>query len=181
MTVMIAATGSRKFVPTPKLEDATRRTIKALKGDDLDLVLMSGMAEGYDEFVARMAVANGTFWEAVVPNGGYGSYYWGRNSLSGKNRMSEFTELMGKAENIHFVCRGIYATQTEKEFLGLAHKGQLHANFARNQYMANQADAFLVYHVAGSHGTEDMLKRIIASGKPYALIDEEKILRPVTK
>ncbi len=128
------------------------------------LAIMSGFAEGWDEIIAKVAIDLNYPLIAIVPNKSYGSYYWGKNSISGTNRIDEFHSLLAKAIYVEYVCNGIYGTINEK---------RLHANFVRNQRIVDIGNYFIAYDLKQnekSNGTRDCTRRILASKKPYILI-----------
>jgi hypothetical protein len=151
---IIAGTGSRSFVLEPSYPYEFYKWLhERLHTRDESLMLMSGMAEGWDEFVARAAIACGFPWIAAVPNRGYGEYYWGRHSRSGENRYEEFKDLLCHANEVVYVCNSIKVNG-------------VHSNFLRNQWMVDNADEFVVY-CPTSRGTADCMRRIKLAGLPY--------------
>lgn len=118
------------------------------------------MAEGWDEAIAKVGMREGIPYLAYVPNPGYGNYYWGQHSLTGRNRMATFNELLAAARQVIYVAQTIYV-------------GNVHANFVRNQAMVDTCDMALVYNPQSS-GTKDAVLRLQAAGKPW-------IAHPFTK
>lgn len=152
----IMGTGSRSMVTNPKAMDIYKNLegfILMLKEKDPDLILISGMAEGWDEAIAKVGLRNGIPYIVAIPNRTYGSYYWGKKSLTSQNRMDTFNKLVdGAAEEI-YVCNSIYVNG-------------VHANFIRNQWMVDACDAALVFDPSSS-GTKDAVARLTAAKKPY--------------
>lgn len=151
---VVAGTGSRSFNDA-EIVDKLNGYIVTLKEAHPDLVLMSGMAEGWDEQIAISAQALEIPYVATVPNEGYGDYYWRRNSRSGKDRYSEFTDYLSKAQCVGYVCDGIYE------------KG-VHSNFVRNTRMVELGDGFLIYDPR-SRGTADCFGKIRKAQKPFRI------------
>jgi hypothetical protein len=118
-----------------------------------DIVLISGMAEGWDEAITKIGMRNEIPYICCLPNKGYGDYYWRRNSLLGVNRIETFNELCEKANDVVFVCDTLYVDG-------------VHANFIRNQFMVDLCTHALVYDKS-SAGTRDAVKRLEAAGKPF--------------
>ncbi len=118
-----------------------------------NLHLISGMAEGWDEAIAKAAMRNNIPFTAMIPNKGYGNYYWGRNSLLKIDRMNTFNQLVNAASNVIYVCSSLYVDG-------------VHSNFVRNQAMVDACDGALVYE-ATSSGTRDAVNRLTKAGKPY--------------
>jgi hypothetical protein len=153
----LMGTGSRSMITDPNAAQhykITREVILTFReeyGDEL--ILISGLAEGFDEAIAKVGMREGIPYIAAVPNPGYGQYYWGNHSLLGTNRMDTFNELLSCAQEIVYVCKGIY-------------ENGLHANFVRNQWMVNRANYALVYS-AGSSGTRDCVGRLKSKHVPY--------------
>jgi len=120
-----------------------------------DLHLISGMAEGWDEAIAKVGMRNSIPYSVMIPNRGYGDYYWRRNSLIKVDRMSTFNQLVNAASEVTYVCNSIYVNG-------------VHANFIRNQAMVDACDGALVYE-ATSNGTRDAVARLNRAGKSYRL------------
>lgn len=154
----IMGTGSRSMV-THKDRVAIYSNLEAevlkLQQKYSDLHLISGMAEGWDEAVAKVALRNNIPYSVYLPNNGYGKYYWGEHSFLGVDRMHTFNELvLGATERI-VVCKSLYVDG-------------VHANFVRNQAMVDACDGALVFD-ALSRGTKDAVTRLIKAGKPYKM------------
>jgi len=159
----IAGTGSRELV---LFEDKRREVrdylanlltnAKAEHGDNL--VVISGMAEGFDEALARAAIMAGVPFIAAIPNTGYIKYYWGRTSMLKRDRMAEAEEILSKASEIVHVCDGIYAPDGR------------HANFHRNEWMVDHADIVWVYNPT-TRGTAQCYAYCKKMGKRTIIID----------
>lgn len=156
----IMGTGSRSLV-THKDRVEIYRNLEAevlrLAAKYSDLTLISGMAEGWDEAIAKVAMRNDIPYIVMIPNLGYGKYYWQQNSLLKRDRMATFNELITNATDIVYVCKYIYENVD-----GV----RTHANFIRNQAMVSACDGALVYDAASS-GTRDAVTRLKKAGKPY--------------
>ena len=148
----------------------TLTTLKAVHGDSLRVV--SGMAEGFDEALAKAALHLNIPVIAMLPNAGYGRYYWGRNSLTGRDRFEEFEQLLSRCNQVIYTDRlfkiagkGLYYDpHTRKAFFRRA-KGLVHSNFVRNQGLVNWSDELLVYQ-SESSGTSDCVTRAKKAGIP---------------
>lgn len=152
----IMGTGSRSMVTRDDRVDIYQdleAEILRLAAKYPNLTLISGMAEGWDEAIAKVAFRNNLPYMVMIPNEGYGDYYWRRNSLLKVNRMETFDELVSNANEVIYVCRSIYVDG-------------VHANFIRNQAMVNACDGALVFE-PGSSGTRDAVTRLRAVGKPF--------------
>lgn len=156
---VIAATGSRKTRATLGLVEKLDKFIVDNAGT-YDLTVISGMAEGWDELVARRCVALGVPFVAALPHQGYGAYYWSaEHSLSGQDRTGELNELLAAATSVHSICTGIY---------GEIDGRRLHSNFVRNQWMVDHADELVAHREPGlSRGTDDCLRRAQEADKPW--------------
>ena len=139
---VIAGTGSRSLIlDEGKMNKVQEYLIdlltqaKAKHGNNL--VVISGMAEGFDEALARAAMCVGVTLIAAIPNKGYSAYYWRNNSQLKVDRMDSFQELAGYAHRsggVHYVCgKDIYVNGK-------------HSNFVRNEWMADRADVVWVYN-----------------------------------
>lgn len=137
--MIVAGTGSRSLITNISLLRKIQGNLtKKMLEEGIDCVI-SGMAEGFDECIAKAAVDAGVPLIAAVPNKGYGQYYWGANSLLKKNRLLEFKQLLDQADRVVYVCDSIY-------------ENGRHANFIRNEWMADHADRVWVYNPT-SRGT----------------------------
>jgi hypothetical protein len=92
--------------------------------------VISGMAEGFDEAIAKAAIRSHIPFWAYVSNPTYGAYYWGRNSVTGRDRLDEFNDLESQAAYRQFsVLKGIYVPGTN-----------YHSNFKRNEDMVDDSE-----------------------------------------
>lgn len=164
---IVAGTGSRGLQSVP-VEDkivAKEVVIKELTRlkEKYDLTVMSGMAEGFDKLLALCAIELDIPLVAVIPNKGYGNYYWGRNSLTGSNMMAQFNDILSKAVKVIYVMEDIYKTSS------IYGPGGKHSNFIRNEHMVNECDGLLVWDPS-SRGTAQCLTYAKKVGKPYIIL-----------
>lgn len=123
-----------------------------------NLVVMSGMAEGFDEMLAETALSLGVRLWAAVPNRSYGRFYWGlHHSVTGRNRTGEFESLRLRAWKCTYVMEEIHGTH-------LPHLHDRSANLWRNDFMAQTADDFLVWQPS-SRGTGHCVRAIRVAEK----------------
>lgn len=154
----IMGTGSRSMVKAPDAKavyDNLEAKVLLLAAKYPDLQLISGMAEGWDEAIAKVAQRNGIPYIVMIPNQGYGDYYWRRNSVLGYDRSDTFKLLVKHASQVVYVCKTLYVDG-------------VHANFVRNQAMVDACHGALVYKPE-SAGTRDAIARLKAAGKPYMI------------
>lgn len=118
------------------------------------ITLISGMAEGWDELIALIGYRHEIPYIAVIPNTGYGRYYWQNNSITGRNRIQHFNRLLGRAQSVEYVCGSRIRVDG------------VHANFHRNQRMVQMADFALVYK-SWSPGTRHAVGLLQKSGTPF--------------
>lgn len=142
---VIAGTGPRAWSPTTKTRMDLVALLDKLGTEGREIILMSGMAEGFDEFLAETALDVGIPFVAAVPHPTYGEYYWGRKSISKRNRLDDFNKYLEAAEAFVFVCSNLY-------------ESGLHANFVRNQFMVNWANDIIAWYKPDG-GTADCLRR----------------------
>ena len=165
---VIAGTGSRSLIldeeKMDKVEDYLIELLyqaKAKHGDNL--VVISGMAEGFDEALARSAMCVGITLIAAIPNKGYSAYYWRDNSQLKVDRMDTFQDLAGYAHRsggVHYVCgKNIYVDGK-------------HSNFVRNEWMADRADVVWVYNPT-SRGTAQCYNYCRTNGIKTFIINPE--------
>jgi len=169
MSFIVAGTGSRSL-QSASIEDknkaheiVTNELIRLRKKYE-DLIIMSGMAEGFDKLLAIVALELGIPLWCAIPNIKYGDYYWGRKSLTGKNQMDQFNDIISHADSV------VYIDQ-EYGITGLYRDGK-HLNFIRNEYMVNAANAFLVWDPS-SKGTAHCFAEIRKANKPYKILNKE--------
>jgi uncharacterized phage-like protein YoqJ len=152
----VMGTGSRSMVTAPDriaVYQNLDSKILQLQDEDPHLVLISGMAEGWDEAIAKIGMRREIPYIVCLPNDGYGRYYWAQHSLLGVNRIDMFNELILHATEVIIVCNSLY-------------EDGIHSNFVRNQFMVDLCDAALVYNPSSS-GTRDAVGRLRAAHKPY--------------
>lgn len=169
---IVAGTGSRSLQnATPAEKQAVfaylvlqLTALKEKYGDNLRV--MTGMAEGFDKALMVAAISLDIKVIAAIPNKGYGKYYWGRKSLTGTNRLEEFSNLLEQADKVVYVAEEVY--DTRDIYIKIDGK-KVHSNFVRNEYMVEQANAFYVYDPSSS-GTKHAFKLIRDARKPYKLV-----------
>jgi hypothetical protein len=174
---VVAGTGSRSLrvadraVQVEAMERCTAalEDREAVHGDRL--VVMSGMAEGFDELIAVVALRLGIRLWVAIPNRGYLAYYWGRESQLGRDRTAEAQAIVGRAVRVTHVMEDVHNTTALKI-------GGMHANFWRNLFMVEQASEFLVWDPT-SKGTAHCLREIQKAGKPYKILSPEPATLPI--
>lgn len=159
----VAGTGPRNLQLLPQdqktelLFKIGRHLTDLLDSHD-NLVVISGMAEGFDAALATSAVNLGVPWVAAIPTPSYGSYYWGQHSQTGTNRLEDFLNLLMKATETVICSQNLYVDG-------------LHANFYRNQWMVDHADHLLAYDL-NRGGTQDCIRRAEAKGIPISRVSQ---------
>ena len=127
------------------------------------LSVVSGMAEGFDECVTVAAQRLGIPVLAVVPTPSYGRYYWGRNSVTGRDRAAAFGALLARASEVRYVSARVWVYTDGK---------RQHANFARNDEMIALSNGALVLP-STSPGTTHAIVSLTEAGVPikWARVD----------
>lgn len=178
---IVMGTGSRSMLTHPEARDIYGNLEWYLgelhKREVGGIHLITGMAEGWDEAVAKVGYRNSIPYDAYVPTKDYGKYYWGRKSLLGIDRLHVFEELLGGARKVIYL-EDIYG---QPRFMRRGEIDQytiagpnyqtspgfwLHANMARNEEMVKISDMAVVYE-AGSAGTRDAVARLRAAKKHF--------------
>lgn len=160
---VLAGTGSRSLRVADRatqiaaMDLVTERIAARVVEHDERLVVMSGGAEGFDELLARVAIRQGVRLWLALPNKGYAKHYWGRASLLGRDRTAEFEQILGSAWKVTYVMEQVHGTSALK-------LDGLHANFWRNQFMADNANDFVVWNPE-STGTAHCVTAIKRAGK----------------
>lgn len=159
---VLAGTGSRSLLTSsPEIRHrAVARTEMALSfrqhQHGARLIVMSGMAEGFDHLLAVTALRLGIDLWCVIPHRGYGDYYWRRNSLTGRDMFAEFCRIRDTAIRVTYAAESLYVNGR-------------HSNFVRNDQMIEAADEFLVWNPS-SKGTAHCLAGIQRAGLPYEIL-----------
>lgn len=179
---IVPGTGARELQSADvftkrKVVEAIDENQLALKDEHGDrLVIMSGMAEGFDKAHALRALHNNIRLWLAIPTKDYADYYWGRNSLTGLNMMDEFNAIKDAAEKVTYVKEDVHGITDAGVYLnveeGTASWNKSHgphANMVRNDYMVLMGNRFLVWDPQ-SPGTRDCLASIRTAGKPYVLL-----------
>lgn len=176
---IIMGTGSRSVVKDVNARGIYSVTEQYLVGwhqlEPDGILLITGMAEGWDEIIAKVGLRNNIPYDAYIPTKNYGEYYWGKKSLLGRNRMATWYELVDGARRVTYL-EDIYGSprmmrKSEIDKYTIAGPNYfingiwLHANFARNEVMAQNSDMAVVYD-AGSSGTRDAVTRLRELKKP---------------
>jgi len=172
MSFIVAGTGPRSL-QTASIDDkkAAYSTVAAelirlrVKYGE-GLIIMSGMAEGFDNLLATVALDLEIPLYCAIPSKGYGSYYWGQKSVTGQDRLARFNEMVKAANHVTYVDKVTPGMQ------GLYRDGK-HVNFIRNEYMVFTANAFLIWD-ASSPGTKNCIKLVQDSGKPYKILNQKE-------
>lgn len=174
----IMGTGSRSMILAPDKLEVYKHLedyILSLVPKDPHLMLISGMAEGWDEAIAKVGMRNSIPYTVVIPTKDYGTYYWKNHSLTKKNRIRTFEELLVMATNVIFL-EDLYGSPKflNRHMTGIPGPhyhlpdGWMQANFARNLVMVEMADAALVYEPKSS-GTAHCLRVLQSKGVPYRI------------
>lgn len=166
---VLAGTGSRRLQTAPlavkraAYDATTDRVARAAKTFGGRLVIMSGMAEGFDACLAKVALTAGIRLWCAVPNRGYGAYYWGRNSLTGRDRLGEFEAILAAAVQgggrVTYVMEDVHRTSA-------LHLNGEHANNVRNRFMVEQANEFVAWDPRPNSGTDHCVKAARLAGVP---------------
>lgn len=164
---ILAGTGSRQLQLASLADKRSifAKTIDAIQSykDANGLVrIMSGGAEGFDSCLARAAMHLELPLILALPNKSYGSYYFGKNSVTKTNRLDKFREMVDYASEVVYIS-DFFPGQ------GVKPDGR-HLNFRRNDFMVAEADHMLVYD-SKSPGTKDCFTTIKKTGRPFTLIN----------
>lgn len=128
--------------------------LDAANGGDGKIIVISGMAEGFDSALAMAAISVGMELHCYIPNRGYGNYYWGQKSQTGQNRLAQFNAIVAQAAHVEY-------TNEKLGVNSLYHNG-VHMNFLRNQHMVDDADILFAWATSEKEadgGTRDCICR----------------------
>ncbi len=172
---IIMGTGSRSMVTDPNakaiykiLEDYVLGIAERHGG----VLLISGMAEGWDEAIAKVGMRNNIPYHVYIPTQNYGEYYWRDHSVTSTNRIEMFNQLVDGAQRVTFLeeVYGPYTMTNQGPKYLVDSDGEtniwLHANFARNAVMVQNSEIALVYNPQ-SPGTRDAVARLRRARKQY--------------
>lgn len=145
----IMVTGSRSlqvanYDYTHKVLDNVVNIFQRLKNHNPNVILRTGMAEGFDACAAMAAIKTDIRYIACIPSPSYGDYYWTRNSLTGQDRTKDFEYYLNNAYDVVYVCK--------------SHEWGK-ANFKRNTFMVERSEFALVYN-RNSRGTAHAVKEL---------------------
>ncbi len=121
--------------------------------------VISGMAEGFDSALAQAAILMELPLICCIPNPGYGDYYWGKKSKTGKDRSRAFNIIKSAAIEIEYT--NIYYSVGNSLY-----KDGVHMNFWRNQRMVDRCDVLFAWATGPTDadgGTSDCIKRALAA------------------
>lgn len=155
-----AGSGSRELKGDSILFDKVVVRLIEMIEQTKPALLITGMAEGFDEALAIAAIATDTPLRAMIPNAGYGQHYWGKKSVTGRNRMTEFEYIIAYAQStggVEYVCDGLYGPDGR------------HANFHRNEAMAKACDKAWIYNPV-TRGTAQFHKYCVDNNVPHYII-----------
>jgi len=144
--------------------------VLSIREADKDMLLISGMAEGWDEAIAKIGLRNNIPYDVYIPTKDYGNYYWGQHSLTGYNRMAMFEELVNGARRVVYM-EDIYGApkMTSRGPCYETSPGCLiHANMVRNSEMVKASTDALVYD-AKSPGTRDAVAKLRKARVPFSV------------
>lgn len=167
--MIIAGTGSRELRADEELFEKVIVQVESfLQFQSMtqmqNLTLMSGMAEGFDEIIAKVARELSVPLICSIPNRGYLEYYWKKNSVTGFDRYKEAEALCNYAESsggyVKYICKDLYVDG-------------VHANFVRNNWMVDNSEYMLVYNPV-SRGTSHCYSYIKQVGRSHHIIEVPK-------
>lgn len=167
---VLAGTGPRSLraadraIQVDAMERCETRILQRQDEHGDRLVVMSGMAEGWDELIAMTALRLGVHLWCAIPNRGYGAYYWQRQSVTGMPRLPAFGAIVGRASRVTYVLEDVYGLR------GVRLPTGEHSNFVRNRFMVTGhgeftgGDDFAVWGPE-SKGTAHCVREIKRAGK----------------
>lgn len=140
----VAGTGPRplKIADQQTKDEVARWIYDRLTQLPVEQVL-SGMAEGFDEVLAKVSLHLDLPTVAVIPSSSYGEYYWGENSLTGRDRLQGYNELVEQCDYIVMV--------RDHHMFGAANRD-------RNEWLVKNAHLFLTLDWQNSRGTQHCLR-----------------------
>lgn len=132
-----AGSGSRSLREDPMMFDKVVMRLIEMIEMSKPAMLITGMAEGFDEALAIAAIATNTPLKAMVPFKGYCNHYWGVKSVTGRNRLAECKEILAYAQStggVEYICSDWNGPDGRS------------AMIHRNEAMANACDKAWIYN-----------------------------------
>lgn len=186
--INLVFSGARSFITEPnRVEMYGQAEGHVLKMNDIDPIHgIIGMAEGWDEVGAKICFRNNIPYTCIIPNMGYGRYYWQQHSLLKVDRIGTFNQLVAGATQVIYL-EEIYGPVIRGGDAGVHGKleyapgyiitlpnGNRHwqmANFLRNEEMVVRGDRGLIYKPESS-GTSHAVERFKAHHKPMSIFPD---------
>lgn len=155
-----AGSGSRSLKLNPEMFTRVFNRLIEMIRQTKPAMLITGMAEGFDEALALAAMATQTPLKAMIPFRGYCNYYWGKNSVTGKNRLAECKQIVAYAQatgGVEYIC---------SDWRGPDGR---YAMFHRNEAMAKACDKAWIWDPS-SKGTAQFYNYCVANKIPHYII-----------
>jgi len=155
-----AGSGSRSLKLDPEMFTRVFNRLIEMIRETKPSLIISGMAEGFDEALALAAMATQTPLKAMIPFKGYCNYYWGKTSVTGKNRLGECRQIVAYAEatgGVEYIC---------SDWRGPDGR---YAMFHRNEAMAKACDKAWIWDPS-SKGTAQFYNYCVANQIPHYII-----------
>lgn len=149
---ILAGSGTRSLATASEREQQATTEAITLRVGELEavhgqnLIVMSGMAEGFDALLAEVALRKGIRLWCAVPHKNYGPFYWGSLSRTGEDRTQAFNGYLKAAWHVTFIMEDVFQTK------GIQFRGR-HSNFWRNDFMVEKAHDFVVQGGLSGHLT----------------------------
>lgn len=158
---IVGVTGSRSLQTAPvedqqRILDHMTAEFTRLKEKYGSVLVITGMAEGFDALCARAAqLAEVDYW-CAIPSPDYADYWWKSNSQLGYDRSEVFQGYVDKAVGHTFVCDKHLYRGAEMNI--------------RNEWIVSRAQGFYAYPVGSRGGTRDCMNRIKNAGLPIIVV-----------
>ena len=132
-----AGSGSRSLKLDPEMFNKVFTRLVEMIRQSKPSMLITGMAEGFDEALALAAMATQTPLKAMIPFKGFGNHYWGKESLTKQSRLAEYKQILAYAQKtggVEYIC---------SDWRGADGRWSM---THRNEAMANACDKAWVYN-----------------------------------
>lgn len=163
----LMGTGSRTMVNHPNALDiynGLKSFVLDMRERHSNLVLISGMAEGWDEAIAKIGWRENIPYVVAIPHPTYGEYYWRDHSQTKRNRFAMYQTLLASAQEVIIVSHTLYVDG-------------VHANFIRNTWMVEHCNEAAVW-MPHSSGTRDAVAKLNARKIPMTNFDGQGKYQP---
>lgn len=165
---VVCGTGNRLFnlFDDPILMDLCQLAIEDLRQQHGKILIVSGGAQGWDHYIAKVARQTESPLALVIPSPEFPNFYWGpRGSLDRRDHRDEWERLVDQAVEVFYV---------NSSFIGRNGRAG-GSNFDRNVALAEIGQHFLVWNESARRGgTSHCVDLVRAAKIPFTVMNKER-------